>query len=517
MRNIVKKLFAIVLTLVMTVSCMPVGTTSVMAMYDSYKYEFDKSYYDEGFLVEYPSDITDEDAIQMLKDNYEESKVVHKEAFSYKYECNNFMNDFMNNFDTKVPENDRDYFIGFMKAVGIPNGGVAGATTWYYYLQNYEYNYYYDVTNAGKTREEVDAADYEAYWTPLEEAAEKERKDTIEKFYKGKYNEELTSSENANIKAVPYDVMATISKNKLTLSWKHKALYYARENSYSYFDIQIATKKDFSDAKTYSVHPWSVRKSESDERWGFKYTVSGLNKNKEYYIKISSRFDLENFWNNEIEGKDIEVYPSFVYSGPRLKDYYDPVREKLITTELRILGTSKPTTPIIGKAFTCKIKTKDGVYTLYNGGEADEGTVRVKDGNNNSSVITDSKTGYSITIQKAKVKKATKSSKKSKKIKVTLVDNIAGYWADAIKKYNKSLKNLNAKAGYQVKIYKTKKNAQKNKKAIAKKSSTKVKFTVKSKKLKNKKKLYVRARAYVKINGKKYYGKWSKVKKVKIK
>ena len=48
-----------------------------------------------------------------------------------------------------------------------------------------------------------------------------------------------------------------------------------------------------------------------------------------------------------------------------------------------------------------------------------------------------------------------------------------------------------------------------------KKSTTKIKYTVK--KLKKKKTYYVRVRAYTVLNGKKVYGKWSKVKKVKIK
>lgn len=98
-----------------------------------------------------------------------------------------------------------------------------------------------------------------------------------------------------------------------------------------------------------------------------------------------------------------------------------------------------------------------------------------------------------------KIKKVSVKKKSSKKIKI-------------------SLKKLKGAVGYQVAIYKTKKNAKKNKKALVKKIVKKRKFTIKSKKLKNKKKLFVRARAYVfDANGKKNYGKWSKIKKVKIK
>ena len=99
---------------------------------------------------------------------------------------------------------------------------------------------------------------------------------------------------------------------------------------------------------------------------------------------------------------------------------------------------------------------------------------------------------------KAKIKKITVKKKVSKKVKL-------------------SLKKIRGAKGYQVAIYKTKKNASKNKKAIVKKFVKKTSVTVISKKLKNKKTLYVKVRAY-KLNGKKkIYGKWSKVKKVKIK
>lgn len=100
----------------------------------------------------------------------------------------------------------------------------------------------------------------------------------------------------------------------------------------------------------------------------------------------------------------------------------------------------------------------------------------------------------------AKIKKITAKKKTSNKIKL-------------------SLKKIKSAKGYQIAIYTTKKNAQKNKKAIAKKIVKKVKPTIKSKKLKNKVALYVRVRAYkLDHDGKtKVYGKWSKVKGVKIK
>lgn len=99
---------------------------------------------------------------------------------------------------------------------------------------------------------------------------------------------------------------------------------------------------------------------------------------------------------------------------------------------------------------------------------------------------------------KAKVKKIAKRKKSAKKIKITL-------------------RKISGAKGYQVAVYKKKKNAKKNKKALVKKYVKKIKVTIKSKKFKNKKTLFVRARAY-KLNGKKkVFGAWSKIKKSKAK
>ena len=76
-----------------------------------------------------------------------------------------------------------------------------------------------------------------------------------------------------------------------------------------------------------------------------------------------------------------------------------------------------------------------------------------------------------------------------------------------------TLKRIKKATGYQVYILK-KKNG---KKAVVKRFTKKVSFTIKSKKLRNKKKLFVKVRGYVLVGGKKKYGKWSSVKKIKIK
>ena len=106
-----------------------------------------------------------------------------------------------------------------------------------------------------------------------------------------------------------------------------------------------------------------------------------------------------------------------------------------------------------------------------------------------------------IKVGKAKIKKCVKKNKSAKKVKVTL---------------KKLVKNA---TGYEVRAYKNKKNAKKNKKAIAKKVLKKNKkaLTLKAKKLKGKAKVFIRVRAFRVVNGKKYNGKWSAVKKCKKK
>lgn len=83
----------------------------------------------------------------------------------------------------------------------------------------------------------------------------------------------------------------------------------------------------------------------------------------------------------------------------------------------------------------------------------------------------------------------------------------------SLKKAKIKLKKISG-AKYQIKISTTKKF--KKKKTVTKKVA-KIKFTVKSKKIKGKRILYVKARAYKVVNGITYYGKWSKIKKVKVK
>ena len=76
-----------------------------------------------------------------------------------------------------------------------------------------------------------------------------------------------------------------------------------------------------------------------------------------------------------------------------------------------------------------------------------------------------------------------------------------------------SVKKVAGASKYSVQISTTKNF----KKVVAKKTSKKAVFTVKSKKLKGKKKLYVRVKVYKKVNGKTVASQWSKVTKIRVK
>lgn len=118
----------------------------------------------------------------------------------------------------------------------------------------------------------------------------------------------------------------------------------------------------------------------------------------------------------------------------------------------------------------------------------------------NNATTTEKKATSMKKPAKVKIKKVAVKKKSAKKVKITL-------------------KKIKAK-GYQVAIYKTKKNAKKNNKAIVKKivkKANRIKVTISSNKLKNKKTLFVRVRAYTLNGKKKVYGTWSTVKEVKVK
>lgn len=98
-----------------------------------------------------------------------------------------------------------------------------------------------------------------------------------------------------------------------------------------------------------------------------------------------------------------------------------------------------------------------------------------------------------VRVGKGVVKSATKK-KKSNKVKI-------------------KLKKISHVTGYKIQISTT----RGFKKVLIKKTVKNIRFAIENKKLKNKKKLYVRVRAYKKVNKKIVQGKWSQVKKIQQK
>ena len=109
-----------------------------------------------------------------------------------------------------------------------------------------------------------------------------------------------------------------------------------------------------------------------------------------------------------------------------------------------------------------------------------------------------STTAVPATVKKTTVKKTTvkATAKKLSSNKVKL-----------------SVKKVAGASKYSVQISTTKNF----KKVVAKKTSKKAVFTVKSKKLKGEKKLYVRVKVYKKVNGKTVASQWSKATKIRVK
>ncbi len=111
------------------------------------------------------------------------------------------------------------------------------------------------------------------------------------------------------------------------------------------------------------------------------------------------------------------------------------------------------------------------------------------------------------------IKKEEPKTQTTKKISIGKAKVVSASKKKTAKKISLKLKKIKGAKKYQVVIAKDKKC----RKVLVKKTIKKIKVTIKNKKLANKKKLYVKTRAVKVVSGKTYYGKWSTVKRVKIK
>ena len=131
----------------------------------------------------------------------------------------------------------------------------------------------------------------------------------------------------------------------------------------------------------------------------------------------------------------------------------------------------------------------------------DETTTPAKQ--NETTTVAPTTKAISTTVAPATVKKTT--------VKKTTVKATAKKLSS--NKVKLSVKKVAGASKYAVQISTTKNF----KKVVAKKTSKKAVFTVKSKKLKGKKKLYVRVKVYKKVNGKTVASQWSKATKIRLK
>ncbi len=158
--------------------------------------------------------------------------------------------------------------------------------------------------------------------------------------------------------------------------------------------------------------------------------------------------------------------------------------------------------------------TDDGVYNFYLGTaevvkvEDEPETTTTKEDETTKEPETTTTTKAPVTTPKATQKVTTTPKATVKKTTVSAKTKKL-----SAKKVKLSIKKVSGATKYDIQISTTKNF----KKVIVKKTSKKTSLTITSKKLKGKKNLYVRVKAYKKINKKTVGSKWSKVYKIKVK
>lgn len=200
-----------------------------------------------------------------------------------------------------------------------------------------------------------------------------------------------------------------------------------------------------------------------------------------------------------VNGKaaDIKVAGAGIWF--KLSNFTDMYSDVVITNGA---GTVKATLYVYNKNGVDNSKKDDETTTAA---KQDETTTPAKQDvtttpakQNETTTVTPTTKAISTTAAPATVKKTTvkATAKKLSSNKVKL-----------------SVKKVAGASKYAVQISTTKNF----KKVVAKKTSKKAVFTVKSKKLKGKKKLYVRVKVYKKVNGKTVASQWSKATKIRLK
>ena len=208
-----------------------------------------------------------------------------------------------------------------------------------------------------------------------------------------------------------------------------------------------------------------------------------------------------------VNGKaaDIKVAGAGIWF--KLSNFTDMYSDVVITNGA---GTVKATLYVYNKNGVDNSKKDDETTTVApaqnettTAAPAQKETTTVAPAQNETTTVAPTTKAISTTAAPATVKKTT--------VKKTTVKATAKKLSS--NKVKLSVKKVAGASKYAVQISTTKNF----KKVVAKKTSKKAVFTVKSKKLKGKKKLYVRVKVYKKVNGKTVASQWSKATKIRLK
>ena len=205
-----------------------------------------------------------------------------------------------------------------------------------------------------------------------------------------------------------------------------------------------------------------------------------------------------------VNGKTADIKVAGAGIWFKLSNFTDMYNDVVITNGA---GTVKATLYVYNKNGVDNSKKDDETTTPA---KQDETTTPAKQNEtttpakqNETTTVAPTTKAISTTAAPATVKKTT--------VKKTTVKATAKKLSS--NKVKLSVKKVAGASKYAVQISTTKNF----KKVVAKKTSKKAVFTVKSKKLKGKKKLYVRVKVYKKVNGKTVASQWSKAAKIRLK
>ena len=198
-----------------------------------------------------------------------------------------------------------------------------------------------------------------------------------------------------------------------------------------------------------------------------------------------------------VNGKTADIKVAGAGIWFKLSNFTDMYSDVVITNGA---GTVKATLYVYNKNGVDNSKKDDETTTAA---PAQNETTTAAPAQKETTTVAPTTKAISTTAAPATVKKTT--------VKKTTVKATAKKLSS--NKVKLSVKKVAGASKYAVQISTTKNF----KKVVAKKTSKKAVFTVKSKKLKGKKKLYVRVKVYKKVNGKTVASQWSKATKIRLK